>query len=335
MTIITLENSTQEIEIEEMQLLCYYDEVSLYKQPLSFRYLICIFGYIQFGIQLVGYPLLAIIGCVGQVVTIVALLKLKKWKGTCRIYYLTIAFSDLILLVNYPFLDSIYFLLVFMTRDDNVRPFASVSHLTCKISLFWKFFSWFVSCNTLVVFAFERLIVISYPFLRARIATQKRAIIICVTLLIMAICMHVPLALTDLYALIESAPHAPRLCQMVEIESLAWKIAAWTILPLTIFLPPHFLCILNVGLLLKLNNYRKQRKKMIQQLKKQSNKEEKEAKDLVVISAISIALSLPILMWLPFYFPTGKHGAPAWAMGGSLPPPRKREKCCRKMVLFS
>ena len=247
----TIHTNTSETIARE-ELLCFYDALSIDRKRIIIRHLMCILGSIQFGIQLIGFPALQLLGTIGQILTIVVLLKLKHWKATCRIYYLTIAFADLILLMNFPLWNWLYFLQALINNDNNGFLFPSASNLTCKIYLVWKYISWFVSCYTLVFYALERLIVISYPFSHGCIATTKAAIIICVTLPIVAIFLHVPLAFTDIYVVTDNDMYAPRTCKMIMIKSLILEISTWIVLCLTIFLPPYLLCILNLLLLIKL-----------------------------------------------------------------------------------
>ena len=291
-------------EVEEVALLCRYDDASLYTHPIGYRYLLCIFGNIQFGIQLVGYPLLMIFGIPGQVLTIIVLFKLKNWKATCRIYYLTIAFADLFLLLNFPLSDWVYFLETMIRKDNKGFLLPSFSNLCCKIHVIWKLSSWFVSSYALVIYALERLIVISYPFAKIRMANLKGAIIICFTIAIVGFIIHVPFVLTDLYALKDNSVYIEKICALVEIDNATLMWGGWIALALTIFFPPYFLSVLNVALLFKLRNYSKQRMKIVASLNNQNNRQEKAAKDLVVISSVTIVLSIAMLMYLPNYVPT-------------------------------
>ena len=250
-------------------------------------------------------PFSIVVGLPGQIITIVIFLIHSEWEATCKVYYLTMAFADFAYLLFYALPefagDGLTYWLGHHIYWLNVVHF---SNLTCKLLRFIWHTSWFVSYWTLVIYSYERLIVISYPLIRTRYITIKLAKQICFVLVGFTLIVFSVIFYGDVYIVLDESKSLEFHYCFLNVSGISSLIFVWFALLFlgTILFPPIFLIISNISLFKKLNVIMQERKNLHKRLRKGTqpvaNVEIKSAKELIILSTITLILSFPTTAWL-------------------------------------
>ena len=181
----------------------------------------------------------------------------------------------------------------------------NLSPLICKLFRFAWQSSSFISIWTLIAYSIERIIVISYPFLRRRVISIRNAKFVCFSVVIVGILGYSPIFFTGIYILRDSeGPINERYCYFnTEIDPL---VIIWFLIQsflLTVIVPPLALIVTNVVLLNRLITIARSRRMYslihpIGRGRSSNYQELKAAKDLLILSIITLLISWPTLTWI-------------------------------------
>ena len=250
-------------------------------------------------------PLVILVGCCGQLISIKIFLTVKGWNSTCKVYYFTMAIANLVYLLALG-IPTVTDRVVYFWTGKNFLRFQphNISHLTCKLLAYSIHVSEFISYWSLLVYAIERLIAIWNPFIRIQYIHIKNAKKVCFAVTLFGLLLFSPVLFSNPYKLLkEERGSLYRDCNLnVQNESIlvkVWYVVAVIILWLCVGLLG--LLIVNAALLYKLRSCMKERKDMNARSKNlRENPEIKAAKDILVISLITLAIMLPLLSWAGF-----------------------------------
>ena len=250
------------------------------------------------------FPIIVILGVFGNIMAIKIFILRTEIKGTCRIYYLYLAIADLVYLLNFGMPEFISNGLDHLSHGSMQFWPDKLSEASCKLIRFFMHSSWFMSCWILVIYSFERVLAISYPFMRVSFINCSTAKKICFGIIVVTIGIFSPIIYTNIYVLTNAnnVNFAWRTC-FVDYNQLSaigfiW-IASLSIL-FTILVPPILVLIANSILLVKLNLLAKERHRLMHGRNENSRIEVKNAKDLVLLSILMLVFNLPTLSWLPY-----------------------------------
>ena len=251
------------------------------------------------------FPLMILVGCCGQLISIKIFLTVKDWNSTCKAYYLTMAIADLVYLLALGIPTVTDRVVYFWTGENSLRfqPH-NISHLTCKLLAYSIHVSGFLSYWSLLVYAIERLIAIWNPFMRVQYIHIKNAKKVCFVVSLFALLLFSPILFANPYKLLkEESSIYYRDCNLnVQNESIlvkVWYVVAVVIL--SISGGSLGLLLVNAALLYKLRICMKSRNLMNEGLKNFSGTPEiKAAKDIIVRSSVTLAFMLPLLCWAGF-----------------------------------
>ena len=186
------------------------------------------------------------------------------------------------------------------TVEYNFEP-DNYSDLTCKLIHFVAHKSLFISFSTLTAYSLERLLSIWNPFFRIQYINLKNAKLICTSISFLGLCLFSPILFANPYKLRNPiAVVYYRYCGLtVQDEPLLVKI--WYFIALAIMVPifgPVGLIATNVALLYKLRILTKKRIGFSEKREQNENREIQAAKDILIISIITLILCLPMLSWV-------------------------------------
>ena len=250
-------------------------------------------------------PITLFAGIVGQVFSIIIFLKLTEWKSTCKIYYMTMAWADFVYLIIYGIpeftgdgLDDWLYVHTYWLRIE------SFSTLTCKLMRYIWHTSWFISYWALVIYSYERLVAIAYPFVRTRFITIKMAKVFCFSLVGFSLISFSVILYSDIYFVLrEAGAYEWRYCYLNVTDASRIAMVVFALLYLsTILLPPILLIISNISLFKKLRAIMHERRKLHTQMRNRNrsiaNSEIESSKDLIILSLITLFFALPTLTWM-------------------------------------
>ena len=180
----------------------------------------------------------------------------------------------------------------------------SFSTLTCKLMRYIWHTSWFISYWALVIYSYERLVAIAYPFVRTRFITIKMAKVFCFSLVGFSLISFSVILYSDVYFVYRlNDAYQFRYCYLNVVRSSRIALAVFGLLYLcTILLPPILLIISNISLFKKLRAIMHERRKLHTQMRNRNrsiaNSEIESSKDLIILSLITLFFSFPTLTWL-------------------------------------
>ena len=261
------------------------------------------------GFRMVILPILLVVGIIGQLFAVKIFVTMKKWKSTCKIYYSSMACADLVYLIWFGIPEWTGEGLDMITDGAlKFRP-ETISTFTCRTFRYLWHLSWFISNWLLVVYSVERVIAISYPMFRVRYINLKSAKITCIIVAMTGIVTFLPVLLTEAYHLYRESSKSPSDCNFNTASIEDPFLIIWlAIFPtfLTMFLPPCLLVVINLVLLFKMKSQSNEREKLAHKpigcknvRESTQNLEIKAAKDLAVISFVTLVIASPTLLWIP------------------------------------
>ena len=165
--------------------------------------------------------------------------------------------------------------------------------------------SWFLSSWILVIYSFERMLAISFPFMLNRFIKVSTAKKICILSTILSLIAFSPIFLTDTYTIVYQENDGPfRACRInAEVSGSVQSIWYLTMtLALTVLLPPILILVFNSILLKKLIEISRQRNILTNRRSEGSNPEIKNAKDLLSLSSLMLVFTFPTLAWLIYLY---------------------------------
>ena len=296
------ETRTQHQDIWPLIQLCPDD--SGLTQSLIATYSLCATGYINRAYRIAIYPILLVVGIFGQLITIKIFISLKNWKSTCRIYFSTMAVSDLVYILGFAITEWTGEGLDYITNGALRFKPENFSSLSCKLMRYIWHSSVFVSYWTLVAYSVERVLAIWYPLLTIKWISTRTAKIICAIICIIGALLYSPF-ISAFYKLFGEDRDFidKRWCYLAVHDlplALLIFVAALGLLA-SIILPPTSLLITNLLLIRKLISHSKEQVKLkIQKVRgKRQISQIKSAKDLVVLSFITTVIAFPTFSWLP------------------------------------
>ena len=274
-----------------------------------------LFDPLQFYARNYLEPPIFLFGLFGNLVSIIIFLKRKDIPGTSRIFYLAIAYSDLV-----------YIITIYLANwtGDNLAKFTNglilfwptrIHNFSCRTIRYAWHSSIFLSNWTLAIFSIERLIAITYPF-RSRLFTIKTRIKTCSALFIIGLILFSPVLFTDLYRV--KNPHLPlqsRMCDL-NINDVSFYLALWFVFMTTFqtgILSPTVVIIANAKLWFKLKDVFENRNVLVPgRVKLLSNSEIKSAKDLLILAIVLTILDLPMMTGIVYTILKGQFWALIW-----------------------
>ena len=260
------------------------------------------------GYRMFLLPILLILGIIGQLVSIKIFISLKEWKSTCKIYYSSMALADLVYLIGFGIPEWTGEGLDMITGGALKFNPENLYEESCRTFRYLWHSSWFISNWLLVVYSVERVIVISYPLFRIRFINIKSAKITCSIVAITGIVAFLPVLLTEIYLFyLNEISEGYCVFNTAAFQDVLLDI--WIALfPsfLTMFIPPGLLVVINLILLIKLKSQSDQRRKLAHKpsccknvRQSAQNFEIKAAKDLAVISFVTLTIASQTLLWIP------------------------------------
>ena len=253
-------------------------------------------------------PFILIVGIIRQILSIKIFQSLKDWKATCKIYYLSIAGSDLVYLIGFGLPEWTFEGLDIVTFGFLKFKPENLSSLSCRLFRFAWHSSWFISYWTLVAYSVERIIAISFPFIRVRFISTRNAKVICAMIIVIASIGFLPVIVTNVVHLKYEDSFKDRYSYLTDPFEHP-ILGIWLlIMPLScnIILPPILLVIINLILMIQLKSQTKKRGNLMRKPfgrmkldQSGQNAEIKAAKDLTVISLVTLAIAFPTLFWVP------------------------------------
>ncbi len=248
-------------------------------------------------------PLFSFMGIFGNFLSIIIFMKWKQNESTARIYYIAMAVADINTIISYAFQKWIGFFAKLLTKGKMNIMLESISNPFCKMVRFVWHSNGLISDWILIIYAFERLLSISFPFLRNRMITTGKAKINCFLIAIIAFIIYLPIFFTGIYELKDGN------C-FFDINNLNITVGIWfwSVWLLQSPVPPVILVILNLILLKKLIAHFAQRKDIVSKALSTRAIDSSEVKaviDLIVLSAINFIFSMPTIIWGYIYYNEG------------------------------
>ncbi len=252
------------------------------------------------------YPIITILGIFGNIMAFKIFLKRTEIKGTCRIYYFWLAVADLVYLISFAIPEWTSDGLNHLTNGAVQFWPDRLSNVSCKLFRFFMHSSWFMSNWIMVIYSIERVLAISYPFLRTSLIKPSVAKKICFVIIIFTILMFSLIFYTSAYVLLR--PDHPnfsyREC-FVDYDKLSWIGYIWFLSMagiFTMFLPPILVMIINSILLKKLKELSENRSHLTNQRNDRSSAEVKNAKTLLLLAGLMLIFTLPTLSWAAYVY---------------------------------
>ncbi|KAH3741913.1 type-1 angiotensin II receptor B-like [Dreissena polymorpha] len=112
-------------------------------------------------------PVIMIVGLLGNILTVIILLRQSRKLASTALYLLTLALSDSVMLLNSPLRN-------WMFRGLDMKDVRHLSEMGCKFSVFFTYTSVQYSSCVLVAVTLERLVSIVWPH-RVRLGCTTRA----------------------------------------------------------------------------------------------------------------------------------------------------------------
>ena len=152
-----------------------------------------------------------------------------------------------------------------------------------------------------ILYAGERLLVIAFPFYRNRIGSIKQAIRVCIGLVVFVNLIHFPFMFSGTYVVnlhYLNKETEYQSCEVDGLENPTFFILFWVVAGIMNICPPIILFIFNVALFCKMKWYNKRTAHLVvlPSMQEHRDREENEAKNLIIVSTITICLSLFLLV---------------------------------------
>ena len=282
--------------------ICWGDEADLSEYIYFYHLLGCGLAHLWHYVSLFLYPITVFTGIFGQIMTIVIMIKMRDWNSTCRVYYSFMAFFDLVYLLNFSllfWLESVRRWVLSQIIGETFL-YHSKSEFACGMYIHMYVVCIIISYWSLVLYAAERFIAIAFPFYRNRIGTMKKAFITCLSFVLFINLLYVPFMFSGIYDLkTYHESFGAEGCYINYSQSPAFFIIFFSISGFLLFSAPVILAVLNSCLFWKIKKHNKDTVGMIVQprLLEQREKEENEAKNLIIVSCNTIFFSLWLLTW--------------------------------------
>jgi len=137
--------------------------------------IVCQFSPLISPFRALVLPLLIICGIFGNFISIKIFLQEKIIKGTCRIYYLSIAIADLFSIISFAIPEWTGDGLKWFTNGEVQFWPERLSVYSCRLFRYIWHSSWAISYWIMLVYSIERLVVISFPLIRINLRNLKIA----------------------------------------------------------------------------------------------------------------------------------------------------------------
>ena len=249
-------------------------------------------------------PVLIVIGIYGALLTIKICIGLRKWESTCKMYFLTMSMGDLLFLLSFAVPSFTSMGIQYWTEGAFEFSPQLISSFYCKVIAYVVHVSAPIPYWVLVAYSIERLVSICFPFQRDRWITMKTAKCACISIISLAVIGYSPILFTDVYYLErEKHPIRNRECAFQpQNESVPIKI--WFVVTtvfLSIICGPILLMLVNLLLFLKLRSFIKDSNHFTFKPENVDavipSSEIKNAKSVLILSIITVAMVLPMLSW--------------------------------------
>ena len=284
-------------------------KVNLNKGFRVSRYLYCGIYYANIYYRVYFLPICILSGIVGNALTIRIFCRRKDWVTTWRVYYLTMALSDLAYIISFGIPEWTGEGLQILTGSKfDIIP-ENLSTFTCRLLRFIWHLSWFISIWALLCYSLEKLAVLFYYYTQDSERTVAHSKKICQLIFLSGTLLFSPILLSRIYVLNENLPVASRYCYL-NTESSSIVLLAWfglITLILTILVPPILLAIANGTIFFRLLHLRTLQNEIL--IPKPeciiSQSEIKAAKDLLIVSIVTMVFTFPTSTWAYIYCEEG------------------------------
>ena len=248
----------------------------------------------KWGYRVFILPIIILNGLFGNLISIQIFLKRTDYNSTCRIYYLIMSFSDLIYFVVFGIPEWTGEGWLYISADKFSFSPENLNEYSCRIFRYQYHVSWFISVWILAVYSTERLLAIYFPFMRMNVISLTKAKWLSFIVVMLGALIYSYILFTDVFQII-MVPN--NFCYFGNEERFLNLFHLFFTLIVIALGPPFILLINNLLLLAKLKNIAESRTSITRASGNISSVEIQAAKDLVVLSFITIGLSTPLMVW--------------------------------------
>ena len=250
-------------------------------------------------------PILIFSGAFGNVVTMKIFFQMKMKTSTFPIYFLTLAINDLFHLISFAIPNWINY---GVNRFGKILPEPqNLSIYSCVgLNYVWNF-SWFISSWILMAYSIERVLAISFPFMRTQYITVATAKKVCCVISLVGILIFSLVLYGSIYEM-KTKNSQEKVCGYSEYKTNAIMLLIYIlmIMFLLVFIPPVSIAIINIILLIKVIKVLRKRSQVMHRDSVSIN-EIKKAKDLLWLSLFMVFFTFPVLSWIYVYIAKCMH----------------------------
>ena len=230
-------------------------------------------------VSLTFYVIIFVIGLIGNILVIIAVLRHPKMKTVTNIYILNLAVADSLFLIGLPFLIA-----------TTIQQRWVFGFFMCKVFFFLTSINWFGSVFTLTVMSADRYMAVCHPIRSIRYRTRFVALLVCCCVWLVSLLVMLPIIL---YSTTIAHPRGGERCTISwpDGQPISADMAfIWYSMLVGFGIPLPLICVFYTLLVLRLRTVGPKKK----------SKEKKRSQRHVTVMVLSV-VTVYVISWLPYW----------------------------------